>query len=167
MRSSRWIYSLGLLDAKSGTSGWDQTAGVTAASPVGPTLTYRKVARRLIVYKTLMFTLVLLLSTLWLQAQDAGQTTGKTSGLTTIQGCLQYTNGHYRLTEDNGTTHQLQSQANKLGKLVGHEVAITGKSAVRTVDTTIQGAASSVREEQVFKVTSVKQMADTCKTAGN
>jgi len=114
------------------------------------------------VYKQLLLTVTLLITTA-LGAQDAG----KAASPSEIQGCLQYTNGHYRLTEDNGTTHQLQSQANKLGKLVGHEVAITGKSAVRTVDTTIQGAASSVREEQVFKVTSVKQMADTCKTAGN
>jgi len=117
------------------------------------------------VYKklTLTLTLLLLISAASVQAQDAG----KTSGLSTIQGCLQYTNGHYRLTEDNGTTHQLQSQANKLAKHVGHEVTITGKPAVRTVDATIQGAASSVKEEQVFRVSSVDHVADTCKTPGN
>jgi len=115
------------------------------------------------VYKTLMFILVLLVSALWLQAQDAGQSTG----LTTIQGCLQYTNGHYRLTEDNGTTHQLQSEANKLTHHVGHEVAITGKPAVRSVDTTVQGSESTVKEEPVFKVTSVKHVADTCTSAGH
>ena len=118
-------------------------------------------------HKTLTLILILLVSALWLQAQDAGQTAGKSSGLTTIQGCLQYTNGHYRLTEDNGTTHQLQSQANKLTKHVGHEVTITGTNAVRTVDTTIQGAASSVKEEPVFKVTSVQHVADTCTSAGH
>lgn len=114
-------------------------------------------------YKTLTFTLLVLISTAWLQAQDAG----KPSGPTTIQGCLQYTNGHYRLTEDDGTSHQLQSQANMLAKHVGHEVAITGTPAVRTVGTTVQGAASSTKEQQVFKVTSVKHIADTCKAAGN
>jgi hypothetical protein len=119
------------------------------------------------VHKTLMFILVLLFSTLWLQAQEAGQANGKTEGLTTIQGCLQYTNGHYRLTEDNGTSHQLQSQANKLAKHVGHEVAITGKPAVRTVGTTVQGAASSVKEEQVFRVTSVQHVADACTSAAH
>lgn len=118
-------------------------------------------------HKTLMFALVLLISALWLQAQDAGQTTGKTSGLTTIQGCLQYTNGHYRLTEDNGTTHQLQSEANKLTHHVGHEVAVTGKPALRSVDTTVQGTGSTAQEESVFKVSSVKHIADTCKSAGN
>ena len=117
--------------------------------------------------KTMMVTVVLLVSTLWLQAQDAGQTASNTSGLTTIQGCLQYTNGHYRLTEDNGTSHQLQSQANKLAKHVGHEVAITGKPAVRTVGTTVQGAASSVKEEPVFRVTSVQHVADACTSAAH
>jgi len=115
----------------------------------------------------LMLTLVLLISAACLQAQDTGQTMGKTSGLTTIQGCLTYTNGHYRLTEDNGTTHQLQSEANKLTHHVGHEVAITGKPAVRSVDTTVQGSESTVKEEPVFKVTSVKHVADTCTSAGH
>ena len=114
-------------------------------------------------YKTLTFVLVVLISGAWLQAQDAG----KPSGPSTIQGCLQYTNGHYRLTEGNGTTHQLQSQANKLAKHVGHEVTITGTPAVRTVGTTLQGGASSAKEEQVFKVSSVDHVADTCKAPGN
>ena len=99
-------------------------------------------------YKKLMLILLLLVSAFWLQAQE----TGNTSGLTTIQGCLTYTNGHYRLTEDNGTTHQLQSQANKLVKHVGHEVELTGKSAIRSVGTTVQGSASTVQQEDVFKV---------------
>ncbi|MGA9567214.1 MAG: hypothetical protein WBS19_16945, partial [Candidatus Korobacteraceae bacterium] len=70
--------------------------------------------------KTLMLILVLLASALWMQAQDAAQAPSTASGLSTIQGCLSYTKGHYRLTEDNGTVHQLQSQANKLTKHVGH-----------------------------------------------
>ena len=117
--------------------------------------------------KILMLTLVLLISAVWLQAQDAGQSSAKTAGPTSLQGCLQYTNGHYRLTEDNGTTHQLQSQANKLAKHVGHEVTITGKPAIRTVGTTVQGAASTAKEEQVFKVTDVKHVADTCTAAAH
>src|SRR5271169_6626800 len=118
-------------------------------------------------YKTLMLILVLLVSALWLNAQYADQPASTTSGLTTLQGCLTYTNGHYRLTEDNGTAHQLQSQAQKLTKHVGHEVTITGKPAIRSVDTTIQGAASSVKEEQVFRVSSVQHVADTCTSAAH
>ncbi len=114
-----------------------------------------------------MYKQPLLIVTLLVTAALVAQDGGKTSSPSTIQGCLQYTNGHYRLTEDNGTTHQLQSQANKLAKHVGHEVTITGTSAVRSVDTTIQGAASSVKEEQVFRVTNVTHIADTCKASGN
>jgi hypothetical protein len=117
--------------------------------------------------KTLMLILVLLVSAVWMQAQGATQAPSTASGLTAITGCLSYTNGHYRLTEDNGTVHQLQSQANKLTKHVGHEVTITGKPAIRTVDTTIQGQGSTTKEQQVFKVSDVQHVADTCKSAGN
>ena len=67
--------------------------------------------------KTLMLILVLLVSALWVQAQDATQAP-TASGPTTIQGCLTYAKGHYWLTEDNGTAHQLQSQANKLPSML-------------------------------------------------
>ncbi|MFZ1136595.1 MAG: hypothetical protein WAN69_16720 [Candidatus Korobacteraceae bacterium] len=116
--------------------------------------------------KTLMLILVLLVSALWVQAQDATQAP-TASGPTTIQGCLTYAKGHYWLTEDNGTAHQLQSQANKLQKHVGHEVAITGKPAIRSVGTTIQGQGSSVKEEPVFKVSDVQHVADACTSAGH
>ena len=112
---------------------------------------------------TLTLTLVLLISAVWLQAQDMG----KTSALTTIQGCLAYTDGHYRLTDSRGKVYQLSNEANKLTHHVGHEVAVTGKPGVRSVDTTVQGSESSVKEEPVFKVTSVKHIADTCKAASN
>ncbi len=117
--------------------------------------------------KTLMLILVLLVSALWMQAQNAAQTPSTASGLTALTGCLSYTNGHYRLTEDNGTAHQLQSQANKLTKHVGHEVTITGKPAIRSVDTSFQGQGSTVKQEPVFKVSDVQHVADTCKSAGN
>jgi len=118
------------------------------------------------VRKILVLTLVLLASAIWLQAQAVGQMGSQKSGVTTIQGCLQYTHGHYFLTDSGGTAHQLQSEANKLQAHVGHTVEITGKPGIRTVDTTVQGAASSAKEEQVFKVMSVKHVSDTCKAAG-
>ena len=116
-------------------------------------------------YKTLTLTLTLLLliSAASLQAQDAG----KTSSLSTIQGCLKYSNSHYRLTDSSGKKYQLQSQANKLTHFVGQQVEITGKPGVRTVGTTVEGAASSVKEEPVFVVKTVKHVADTCQAAGN
>ena len=66
-------------------------------------------------YKQLLLTVTLLITTA-LGAQDAG----KASSPSEIQGCLQYTNGHYRLTEDNGTVHKLQSKTNMLSKHIGH-----------------------------------------------
>lgn len=113
--------------------------------------------------KIVVFTLVLLISAVWLQAQAAGQTSGNTSNPNTIQGCLQYTDGHYRLTHPDGTYHQLTGEANKLQKHVGHQVELTGTPAVRTSDTSQQpGVESTVREVPVFRVKSVKQVGDTC-----
>jgi hypothetical protein len=58
-------------------------------------------------------------------------------------------------------------RANKLTKHVGQQVEITGTPGLRTVGTTIQGGASSTKEQQVFKVKSVKHIADTCTSAGH
>jgi hypothetical protein len=107
-----------------------------------------------------VLTLVLLLSASWLLAQD---NMGK-AGPTTIQGCLSNSNGQYWLTDSSGVKHQLSSHANVLKNHIGHEVAITGVEAVKTTDTTIQGGASSAKQIPVFRVQSVKHVADSCKT---
>ncbi len=106
--------------------------------------------------QTLMLTLAVLFA-ISLQAQD--------SGTKTIQGCLQYTRHHYELTDSSGTEHQLSGYANKLKAHVGHEVAITGMEGVKTSDTTQEGMASSAHQTPVFKVQSIKHIADTCTTA--
>lgn len=118
-------------------------------------------------YKTLMLTVVLLISAMGLQAQAMGQAGGTPSASTTITGCLQYSNGHYRLTDNSGKVYQLSGEANQLTHHVGHQVAIAGTPGVRTVDTTVQGAESNAKEQPVFKVKTVHQLADTCKAAGN
>jgi hypothetical protein len=112
-------------------------------------------------YKTLILALALLLPAAWLQAQD---NMGKAGSATTIQGCLSNSNGQYWLTDSNGVKHQLSSHANVLKNHIGHEVAITGVEAVKTTDTTIQGGASSAKQIPVFRVQTVKHVADTCKT---
>lgn len=112
--------------------------------------------------KTMVFTLVLLIFAVWLQTQAAGQTGSNPS---TLQGCLSYTYGHYRLTDSTGTPYQLTLEANKLHKLVGHQVEVTGMPGVRTSDTTQQGQESSGREVPVFKVKTVKSIADTCSSS--
>jgi hypothetical protein len=108
-----------------------------------------------------MFTLVLLISAVWLQAQDAGQTMGK-SDLMTVQGCLQVSNGRYSLTESNGDVHQLTGAATKLSKHIGHEVEITGTPRTRAASTTQQGTASTAHVVPAIGVKTIKHIADTC-----
>jgi hypothetical protein len=116
--------------------------------------------------KTLMLTLLLLIPAVWLQAESASPSSDKSqnsSDPTTIQGCLQSSLGQYTLTDKDGTVHQLSGAANKLGHQVGHEVELTGKTGVRTVDTTSAGAGSSAAMQWVFEVKSVKLIAARCK----
>ena len=121
--------------------------------------------------KTIILTLVLLISAVWLQAQsakppsEAGKPADKTSDLPTLEGCLQSSNGHYTLTEDDGTTHRLSGAANKLGHQVGRQIEVSGKPGYSTEDTTPAGAGSSAVEWPVFEVKSVKRIADKCKSA--
>ena len=115
-------------------------------------------------YKTLMLTLVLLISAVWLQAQDAGQMGGKKSGVTTIEGCLQSSGGKYTLTKADGTTVTLSSHANEMIHHIGHQVQVTGTPTVKTIDTTQQRTESSAKEIPVFRVQSIKHVADTCTT---
>ena len=117
--------------------------------------------------KTLLLTLVLLISAVWAQAQDAGQTMGKSSDLITVQGCLQVSNGRYSLTESNGDVHQLTGAATKLSKHIGHEVEITGTPRTRTASTTEQGVASSAHVVPAIGVKSIKHIADTCTTGAH
>jgi len=111
--------------------------------------------------KILTLTLVLLISAVWMQAQDAGK--GKTSNLETIEGCLQSSEGQYSLIDDTNTIHRLTGGASKLKQHVGHQVEITGKPGVRTLDTTPLGAGSSAVVQAIFEVKSVKHIADICK----
>jgi len=109
--------------------------------------------------RKILVTLVLLLCATCLLAQD----NMSNSSATTIQGCLTAASGHYILTESNGTVHRLNGYANKLKDHVGHEVAITGMEGVKTTGTTQQGNASTAKQIPVFKVQSIKHVADSCK----
>ncbi len=108
--------------------------------------------------KTLLITLVLLVSAMWLQAQDSMSK----SGPTTITGCLATLGNHYTLTDSNGKVYQLSDEANKLTKHVGHEVKITGMPGVRTTDTTMSGSESTAKETPVIRVKTVTHIADKC-----
>ena len=111
--------------------------------------------------KTLVV-LVLLLCAVCMLAQD---NMGKSSATaTTIQGCLSRDAGYFFLTDSSGKKYHLVGyNAKTIAEHVGHTVAITGTPAVKTSDTTQEGLESSAKEQRVFKVQSVKHIADTCK----
>ncbi len=121
--------------------------------------------------KTLLFTLALLASAVWLQAQsgypglDSWQAAGNTSSQTTVQGCLQSSGGDYTVTDNTGTIHELQGNTARLSRYVGRRVEITGKPGLKTTDTTEKGIASSATEEPALTVEGVKQISETCGSA--
>ena len=87
------------------------------------------------VTRTLTLVFVLLLSAAWLQAQQYPQTGSSQSGssasaqASTVQGCLQGSNGNFTLTDNADTTYQIQGDTSKLTEHVGHEVRITGTTS--------------------------------------
>jgi hypothetical protein len=110
------------------------------------------------VSRIFMLTLVVISFALCSLAQDAG--------MTTVQGCLQYTKHHYVLTDSSGKEHQLSGYADKLKPEVGHTIAVTGTEGIHSESSTMEGTASSPHQVPVLKVSSVKHVADTCAGAG-
>jgi hypothetical protein len=64
--------------------------------------------------------------------------------------------------DKNGSSVELSGAANKLGKLVGRTVVVSGKPGIRTSDTATQGAASSAVEIPVLYVKTVKDLGKDC-----
>jgi Protein of unknown function (DUF5818) len=124
--------------------------------------------------KTLMLALAILCSAAWLQAQDPSSQSshptsaqaGAASSQTSVEGCLQSSNGTFTLTDNAGTTYQLQGDTSKLSKHVGHQVQITGStsgsSAAAASGSTTQGSS----HQQTLTIDKVKHVADSCKTMG-
>ncbi len=120
--------------------------------------------------KSLMITMLLLTSALWLPAQEGipgANVTRAPAGKspTTIQGCLYSSGGHYTVTDKHGKVHRLTGSTAKLSHFVGHEVEITGKPTVITLDTTMDQTASSVEELPALRVEHAKLLSNTCKSA--
>ena len=115
---------------------------------------------------TILLTLALLVPAVCLQAQyeppNTGQTTDDMSSMSSIQGCLQDSGGHYTVTDNKGIVYPLSGDARELSKYVGHQVLLTGRPSVKTTDTTQTGTASSVREQPSFSVKGVKPISATC-----
>jgi hypothetical protein len=143
--------------------------------------------------KTLLLALTLLLSTIWLQAQDqtpqgqspqaqpsqtapqdqtaptaSGQTGSQTSGQTSVEGCLQNASGTYMLTTSSGMAYQLQGKSELLAKHVGHEVRITGTTSASGTST---GSAASdmgggATAQPTLQVEKLKHISAHCNTSG-
>lgn len=119
--------------------------------------------------KTLMFAMLLLTSALCLPAQEgipgadvARAPVGKSP--TTVQGCLSSSGGHYTVTDKHGKVSRLTGSTAKLSHFVGHEVEITGKPTVITLDTTMTQTASSAEELPALQVEHAKLLSKTCKS---
>jgi hypothetical protein len=112
--------------------------------------------------KLLVLSFVLLASAAWLQAQYATSQAPGAAAPSQVEGCLQSVRGHYVVADKGGTNVELSGAANKLGKLVGHNVQISGTSGAKTSDTTAQGSASSAGETPVLRVKTVKDMGKGC-----
>jgi len=114
-----------------------------------------------------LFALVLLCSTAWLGAQDqtpqnpppGSSQTGSAVNATSVEGCLQGSNGSFTLTDSSGTTYQLQGDAAKLSKHVGHQVQITGSPSKSSA----ASSTSDTSSQQSLTVEKVKHISETCK----
>lgn len=125
--------------------------------------------------KTLMLALALLCSTAWLAAQTQYPSSSQTgssqsttsSGQTSIEGCLQGSNGSFTLTDSSGTTYQVQGDTSTLSKHVGHEVRLTGSasasSSAGSSSTASSSGMSQTGSQQTFTVEKVKHVSEHCK----
>lgn len=96
-------------------------------------------------------------------AQPSRESRTAKSGSATMRGCLQRYEGHYILIDAAGMAQRL-SDFGKLKPLLNHEVELTGTPAIRTIDTTQPGAASSAVEQHYFDVKTVQDLAATCQS---
>jgi hypothetical protein len=124
--------------------------------------------------KTLILGLAMLASTAWLSAQqypqtDSSQTGKAASGQTTVQGCLEGSNGSYTLTADSGATYQLRGDTSELSKHVGHEVQITGTpSAAGSTSSAMSPKAgtSTGGSQRALTVDNLKHISKSCTKTG-
>ncbi len=95
------------------------------------------------------------------QTETAATSSGKGSVSAEIQGCLRRSQGQYILVDKDNTFQRL-SNYRGLKQLVGHEVRLTGKPEMRTIDTTPAGGASSSIEQRYFQVKSAVNVSPNC-----
>jgi len=127
--------------------------------------------------KTLMLAQSFLLSAALLHAQEQYPQAGSratASGQTTVQGCLQGSDGNYTLTDNSGTTYTLQGDTSKLSAHVGHEVQITGTTSGASAASPSAGAGTTNpttgtpttgARQSTLTVQNMKHISKTCKSA--
>jgi hypothetical protein len=112
---------------------------------------------------------LVLLATLGLLAAPANSLDNKDSksdyDTVDLQGCLQRSEGKYILVDKENTYERL-SDTSKLSKLVGHEIKVSGKRTMKTLDTTQAGTASSAVEVRFIDVKTVTDVAPNCHEYG-
>jgi len=117
--------------------------------------------------KSLMFAFLLLGSAIGLQAQEGYPALDRwqaPSDPPTVQGCLQNSATHYFVVWKDGTITRLTGNTARLSRYVGHEMEISGKPTVISLDTTVTKAASTVEELPALDVKNAKELAPTCTT---
>jgi hypothetical protein len=117
---------------------------------------------------TLMYAYLLLGAALWLQAQEGYPGLDRwqaPSDPPTVQGCLQNSSTHYFVVGADGTVTRLTGDTAWLSRYVGHEMEVSGKPTVITLDTTVIHAASTVEELPAVDVKSAKELSKTCNPA--
>jgi hypothetical protein len=90
---------------------------------------------------------------------------GSSHDVVEIQGCLQRQQGYFILVDMNNEYERL-SNNNALKKLVGHEVKLTGKPQIRSIDNTPAGGASNVIQMRYFQIKTVQDVAPNCHAYG-
>jgi hypothetical protein len=118
------------------------------------------------VRNVVILSLALFMSVLWLQAQEGNPGTDVWIPVNTyppkIDGCLHLYGFYYYVIGTDGTVYNLTHDTAVPSRFVGHEVEITGKPTVITLNTTMVHAASSVEELPALEVKTVKELSATC-----
>jgi hypothetical protein len=141
----------------------------TKASLARPRASNQASEEALAMRNTVVLSLLLVLSGFWVQAQEGNP--GRDFWVPTntypptIEGCLTNANLHYTVVGKDGTVYNLTGGTARLSGYVGHEVQISGKPTVKSLDTTEKDAASTVEELPALDVKTVKELSGTCSSA--
>ena len=116
--------------------------------------------------KSLVVVFTLLLSAILLAEQDTsnpqpGSNPGDTAtSPQTIQGCLKGGGNTFTLTDDSGTTYQVEGDSAKLKKDVGHEVQVVG--TVGKASGSTSSSSTGDISQPAIQVAEVKHVATSC-----